>query len=124
VQINACSRLFKLEEALKFANEFAVKLNPYLLYHGVKTPSQLVVYFGGQIKALRKELEEERNQDENALAARLGINPLLAQTVYQILRKTSNFSGTLGDFINTCIVTFLQVFAKTQGLILENVLKA
>ena len=82
------------EEALKIAVGFAVKLNPYLLYRGVKTPSQLINYFEGQIEELKKELEElkrkleeERNKGENELATRLGINYLLAKTAYEVLRE-------------------------------------
>ena len=61
---------------------------------------------------MKRKLEEERNKDENELATRLGINYFLTKTACEILGKVSDFFSTLGDFINTCVITFLQVLAK------------
>jgi len=110
------------EEALKIANEFAVRLNPYILYYNVKTPAQLIDYFENKVKELKGDVERLWNRDENALATQLGINSILMQVSYQIAKQLG-YQGTLGDFLNTCIVTFLQALAKMIGANPEDFLR-
>ena len=49
------------QEALEQAYRFIVKVNPYMLYYGIKSPVDLVKHLEARIEKLRKELDAYRN---------------------------------------------------------------
>jgi hypothetical protein len=91
-----------LKEALTEAYEFAVKINPYMLYHGVKTPAELITFLENRIQELKHENEKLQNQDEFQLGLRLGLS---AETLagYVYVKEHCGFPGSLSDFINMCV---------------------
>ena len=79
-----------------------MKVNPYMLYYGLKTPSSLISYLEGKIEELKRKLEEERNQDEWKLAKRLGLS---GETLagYVFVKQHRGFPGSLSDFLDICV---------------------
>jgi hypothetical protein len=87
--------------ALEEAYKFIVKINPYLLYYGVKTPEQLIQLFESKINGLERELKTYKNESSYSLARRLGISDETLRDYEWVLAKFGDkWRGTLADFLN------------------------
>lgn len=116
------------KEALEKAHAFITKINPYVLYHGLGSPAELVSYFEEKVEEtqtrslkLMKEAEAESSklmetasswktkietlelqlQDENVLAMRLGVDRW-SKVIYRYMIDRGLPEGW-GPFINVCI---------------------
>jgi hypothetical protein len=104
------------EEGLKQAYDTAVMMNPYVIYHGVKTPKELIKFFEDQVAGLREQIrsyrdaikevksnvEEFEDMDDYNLAQRLGVNDAVLAG-YQRLLDEGIIPESLGAFLNSAV---------------------
>jgi len=92
------------QEALEQAYRFIVKVNPYMLYYGIKSPVDLVKHLEARIEKLRKELDAYRNEDAFSLARRLGVTDRAIRFYKRFLADYGDeWNGTLADFLNDSV---------------------